>query len=275
MDLVFSDIHADVDGLNTILDIAFSKEFETKYGKISRIINLGDLLERGTTPSEVLSKMKDLSKSYSVISVMGNHDEGYLYGKYLSGSSYESQKAHMSLTEQDLEFFKQNKDGTYGSQFVIDQKNKLLLVHGGPLDPQKITQNGDDPWLYQRTWQRLSEENNEFFSYYGYHYKPSSAFEEARTYFDDFVILCGHQHVEAAIKQNNDQVTNIWSFHANSERISNHKLDVREFPIEPKNNYIFRVGLGGPQGDHKGNPANTHFGLIQDDPKKILLFRVQ
>ena len=47
MDLVFSDIHADVDALDTILEIAASDDFTKKYGSFDRIINLGDLLERG------------------------------------------------------------------------------------------------------------------------------------------------------------------------------------------------------------------------------------
>lgn len=79
MDLVFSDIHADIEGLDTILDIVFSSEFTNQYGKVSRIINLGDLLERGTSPKQVLQKMSELSKSFPVTSVMGNHDEGFLY----------------------------------------------------------------------------------------------------------------------------------------------------------------------------------------------------
>ena len=162
-----------------ILNIAFSSHFEDKYGKVTRIINLGDLLERGTSPKQVLQKMNDLSKSYPMISVMGNHDEGFMYKKFLSRSSYSSIKEHELLSSQDTEFFKQNADGTYGDQFVLDRKNKLFCVHGGPIDPQKITKNGDDPWLYQRTWQRLSEEDFEFFSYSGYHYKAESAFDEA------------------------------------------------------------------------------------------------
>ena len=46
MDLVFSDIHADIDGLESILDMASSSDFVKKYGTFSRIINLGDVLER-------------------------------------------------------------------------------------------------------------------------------------------------------------------------------------------------------------------------------------
>jgi predicted phosphodiesterase len=275
LDLIFSDIHADIEGLQTILEIAFSDDFENNYGKISRIINLGDILERGTSPKEVLLKMTELSKSYPLISVMGNHDEGFLYKRFLNGSSYASLKAHDLLSEQDLEFFKQNKDGTYGDQFIIDQKNKLLLVHGGPLNPKKITKNGSDPWLYQRTWQRLSEEGNEFYSYYGYHYNPTSAFEEGKTHLDNFIILCGHQHIEAAIKQDKEQITNIWSFKHKTEKIGTRVLRKYEFPIEQNSNYLFRIGLGGPQGDYTGKATKPCFGIVQHDPKKVTLFRIE
>jgi predicted phosphodiesterase len=275
MDLVFSDIHADIDGLETILGIAFSSDFQSKHGQVSRIINLGDLLERGTNPKEVIQKMTELSKSYQMISVMGNHDEGFLYRRFLSGSSYASIKAHELLSEQDLEFFAKNRDETFGSQFVIDDKNKLLCVHGGPVNPDSIIKNGGDSWLYQRTWQRLSEENNEFYSYYGYHYKPESAFREGKKHFDNFIILCGHQHVEAAISQANSEITNIWPFAPQTERIASHLLRKREVPISHDSNYLIRVGLGGPQGHHSGGFAKPHFAVIEDDPKKIVFFGVE
>ena len=44
MDLVFSDIHADIDALDLIIDVVASYEFIQKYGQVSRIINLGDVL---------------------------------------------------------------------------------------------------------------------------------------------------------------------------------------------------------------------------------------
>ncbi|MEO9308680.1 MAG: metallophosphoesterase [Nitrososphaera sp.] len=275
MDLVFSDIHADIDGLQTILDIAFSPEFEKKYGTISRIINLGDVLERGTGPKQVLHKLNELSKSYPMISVMGNHDEGFLYKRFLSGSSYASIRAHDLLEEDDLEFFKQNRDGTYGEQFVVDNKNKLFCVHGGPLRPEKILKNGGDPWLYQRTWQRLSQEGSEFYSYYGYHYGPASAFSEAKEHFDNFIILCGHQHEEAALMQQGDQITNIWSFKYQTEKNSSYLLHKHEFQIQKDANYLIRLGLGGPQGHHSGGLATPHFGIIQHEPRKVVLFSVE
>lgn len=274
MDLVFSDIHADIDGLQAILDIALSSDFEDKYGKVSRIINLGDLLERGTGPKQVLQKMSELAKSYPVISVMGNHDEGFLYKREISGSSDASMLAHRSLSQQDLEFFRQNGDGTYGDQYVVEKRDRLFCVHGGPIDPDRIPKNGGDSWLYQRTWQRLSDQDSEFYSYFGYHYKPSSAFDEGRNHFDNFVMLCGHQHVEAAIRQEGDRITNIWSFDHQLERISSGVLKKREFPIESNANYFFRLGLGGPQGHHTGGFARPHFAIIQDEPRRLVMFTI-
>jgi predicted phosphodiesterase len=274
MDLVFSDIHADIDGLQAILDVAFSPDFEAKYGKISRIVSLGDLLERGTGPKQVLRKMTELSRSYPMISVMGNHDEGFLYKRDIGGSSYASQTAHDSLTQQDLEFFTENGDGTYGNQIMVEKKNRLLCVHGGPLDPDKIIDGAEDPWLCQRTWQRLSDGNTEFYSHFGYHYSPSSAFKEVSGHFDNFIILCGHQHIEAAIRQQNDSITNIWTREHQLEKLSSVTLKKREFAIENDSNYLFRVGLGGPQGHHTGGFARPHFAVIQDEPRKVILFSV-
>ena len=150
MDLVFSDIHADLNALELIIQTASSDEFVKKYGLFSRIINLGDLLERGIYPKQVISKLQSLEQNYPVFSVMGNHDEGFLSGKKVSASSLESMDAHQSLDYKDLSFFKQNKDGTFGSQEFVDTKNGLFCVHGGPLDPKKITpKNADgEAWLY-------------------------------------------------------------------------------------------------------------------------------
>jgi predicted MPP superfamily phosphohydrolase len=81
LDLVFSDIHADINALDLIIDTVSSNEFIKKYGSFSRIINLGDLLERGIHPKEVILKLKSLEKNYPIFSVMGNHDEGFLSDK--------------------------------------------------------------------------------------------------------------------------------------------------------------------------------------------------
>jgi len=275
MDLVISDIHADISAINTIINLTTSIDFKNKYGKISRIINLGDVLERGTRPKQVLKKMMALSKDYSVISVMGNHDEAFLYDRKVTGSSLESISAHDSLIEEDLEFFKKNKDDTYGQQEFLDKKTGLVCVHGGPLDPKKITPKDAtlDAWFYQKSWQRLSEE--EFFSDYGYFYKASSAFIETKTKIDNPIILCGHQHIEGALTQNKDGIQEILSkIKLQTERLFDFVVEKKEIIIESGNSYLIQVGLGGPEGYYGAGEAKPHFCIVQDDSKKITLFGI-
>lgn len=277
MDLVISDIHADIDALDKILEIATENEFIKKYGNFSRIINLGDLLERGTHPKQVLNKLQSLEKTHQIISVLGNHDEAFLYKKQVSGSSFASMDAHAKLTDDDLSFFKENKDGTFGQQFFLDTKNNLLCVHGGPLDPKKITPDNayDEAWLYQRSWQRLSEEDFEFFSYYGYHYKASSAFSEAKQHLQNSIILCGHQHMETALMQDEDIKEIYPTLKPSQEKLSKFVLKKREIEINPTCNYLIRLGIGGPEGYYGVGEPKPHFGLVQHDPKRVILFTVE
>ena len=277
LDLVFSDIHADIKGLEMILNMVSNNEFVSKYGAFSRIINLGDLLERGTNPKEVISKLKSLEKNYPIFSVIGNHDEGFLSGKKVSASSFESMDAHANLNSEDLDFFKQNKDGTFGNQEYIDTKLGLFCVHGGPLDPKKITPRDaeNEAWLYQRNWQRLTDEEFEFFSYHGYHYTASSAFLEVQKHVNNHIILCGHQHMETAIMHTRGKIQEIYSkLKIKNEKIANHILESKEIEIEPTHDYLVRLGLGGPAGYYGVGSSVPHFAIIQYNPKKVILFTI-
>ena len=277
LDLVFSDIHADIDALDTILEVATSDDFTKKYGSFDRIINLGDVLERGNHPREVLERLESIKKNHPVVSVMGNHDEAFLYKRPVSGSSLASWAAHAALKDDDLSFFSRNKDGTFGQQQFTDTKNSLLCVHGGPIDPAKIIPKdaySDEIWLYQRTWQRLSEEGFEFFSYYGYNYLPSSAFDEGKNHLHNFVILCGHQHTEAAIIQNKEINDIFDSLQVTREKLSKFVLEKREIDIDQSSNYLIRLGLSGPIGYYGVGSAKPHFGIVQYNPRKVSLFAV-
>ncbi len=141
IDLIFSDIHGDIEALNTILDISTSKEFQKKFGNIKRVINLGDILGRGTHPVQVINKLKLLQKMYDFISVIGNHDESFLYKKTIAVYPKESVEAHSSLTKKDLEIFQKNSDGSFGLQEFFDKKNNIVFVHGGPLNQTEIHYN--------------------------------------------------------------------------------------------------------------------------------------
>lgn len=278
MDLVFSDIHADINSLNKIVEIASNSDFKKQFGEFSRVINLGDVLERGTHPRAVLEKLQFLQQNYSVISVLGNHDEAFLYGRKISGSSLESIDAHSKLSKEDLEFFNSNFDPKFSKYESTDKKRGLLCVHGGPLDPLKITPKnaGDEGWLYQKNWQRLSEEEFEYFNYSGYHYKASSAFKAGKKVLNNFIILCGHQHTETALSQKDGDIFDLISTKKPIiEKFSNFTLVRKEFEIDSKNNYLIRLGLGGPQGYYGFGTINPYFGIIQYNPKKVILFEIE
>ena len=276
MDLLLSDIHADFDALESILDVTTSKEFISRYGEFSRILCLGDVLERGTEPKLVLKRLLELKTQYQLESVMGNHDEAYLYGRQISGSSFESMLAHSRLGKDELSFFHQNKDGTYGKQQFVDNKRRMICVHGGPLDPNNITPKDIlDPWLYQKTWQRISEEDREFFSYSGYHYKPISAFLECKKYLDNFVIFCGHQHIENIIEYADNKTSNLTDrISPSNEKINGVIVTKKEIALEQNKCYIVRLALAGPQGYYGSGMTNPHFGLMDHDTKTVRLFSI-
>lgn len=220
--------------------------------------------------------MRSLQETYPLHSVMGNHDEGFLYNRLVSASSIESMDAHAKLTSDDLSFFRNNSDGTFGNQEFIDNKYNLFCVHGGPLDPKKITPKNaqNEAWLYQRSWQRLTEEDFEFFTYAGYHYKPSSAFDEASTHFKNHIILCGHQHQESVVMQDG-QIHYLYpNINPTKEKISGKILEKREIEINSSNNYLVRLGIGGPAGHYVKNSEVPHFAIIQHDPRKVILFAI-
>lgn len=276
LDLVLSDIHADLIGLETILEVALDKGFTKKYGSFSRIINLGDVLERGNYPKEVIARLRSLESSYSLVSVMGNHDEAFLYNTPIGGNSLESLDAHAKLDQEDLSFFKENPDGTFGKQEFIDKKHGLFCVHGGPLDPKKILPKSarEEAWLYKRSWQRLTDEDFEFFSYSGYHYKAPSAFDEVKQHMENHVILCGHQHQEEAIMQDGTLHRIYPGLKPIREKHGNRILEKREIEINPSNRYLIRLGIAGPEGHYMKGAEVPHFAIVQHEQKKVVLFSV-
>lgn len=277
MDLVFSDIHADINALEAILGMATSQEFKKKYGEFSRIISLGDVLERGINPKEVLARLKSLQDAYPFHSVMGNHDEGFLYNRLVSTTSIESMDAHAKLTREDISFFRENPDGTFGNQEFVDKKHNLFCVHGGPLDPSKITPAGarDEAWLYQRSWQRLTAEEFDFFTYAGYNYRASSAFGEVGKQMRNHIILCGHQHQEEAVMQDGTIRRIYPEINPVKEKVSGKVLESREINIDSSNNYLIRLGIGGPEGHYVKNAEVPHFAVVQHEPRKVILFAIR
>ncbi len=276
--LIVSDIHADIRALNTIIEIIKDPEFIKKYGGVNKIINLGDTIGRGYNPSEVILRLIELGKEISISTIMGNHDEAFLLNLPVSGDDEDCIKAHEDFKSKSsdnkslkncIEFLKDLP------QYYVNQDEKILAVHGGPLDPEKIAPPGIsdyNKWPYQRTWQRISEHKYEYLNNYGYHYIPDNAFLHARDFFDgSFIILCGHQHTEAIYKNNGVETEYVSLDHMRviNENLGGHEVHVTEFDIDQKMNYLIRVGIVGPAGYYKKDKLNkTHFGLLWGEKKQ-------
>ncbi len=228
--LLISDIHADAGALDQILGLAFSESFSGRYGPVEKVLNLGDVMERGYYPKETVNRLKGLK---NVQSILGNHDEAFLQLKSLSGSDMASISAHEQYrkTREYESFFKD-----MGFHY-IDKELKLYAVHGGPLDPGTIAGSIPQPddWLFSQTWQRISDLGFRYLDSSGYHYLPEDAFESMNALFEGtgYVIVCGHEHQEAAYVKKNGRIENAMGLMVRTAvRLGGREIEEKKLPIE-------------------------------------------
>jgi DNA repair exonuclease SbcCD nuclease subunit len=175
--VIFSDVHADSAAIEALGSCIRDPAFRTAFGPVDVLINLGDLVHRGSHPQETLEKFHSLSREYRMISVLGNHDHAYLNGILVSGSDAASTYRHEQLRDSPLL-------SIFDAMPMEWADKGMLFVHGGPLELGTQT-------LRLKCWQRLSHEAGDFFT--GYHYTAPMAFEalEQRGLTH---MACGHQH---------------------------------------------------------------------------------
>lgn len=258
--LFIADVHADIRALEAILLITADKRFALKHSKVEMILNLGDTVERGYHPAEVFDKLRELEKILPVISLRGNHDEALLLGYPVSGSDSSSRQAHKNL-DAYAPFLRGLSD------CYRNEDNRILAVHGGPIDPHGL---GDD-WLYHRSWQRISSRS--YLDASGYHYTPQEAFEFVKqNYGDGYVILCGHDHDAAAYSDRGGSL--LETMQVERSRYAGYEVTSRWITRDPRASYLVRVGIAGPEGYHRFGLKRSHFGLIarRDSRKRIELF---
>ncbi len=243
--LLISDIHADIGALEAILRLAADEAFTGRYGPAERIFNVGDVVERGYHPCEVIDRLKGLD---NLTSVLGNHDEAFIWSAAVSGSDARSADAHETC----------RRRGGWESFFAampeayVDRAERLYVVHGGPLDPGPLCNDMAGEaliWLSSRTWQRLSRMGG-YFDMSGYHYTPEQAFDAVRDSMEPgFAIICGHEHAEAAFTEHDGRTEDILygldtvAFTAGGRRVEEKRIALRD-----DTNYLVRLGLAGPAG---------------------------
>jgi predicted phosphodiesterase len=267
--LLISDVHADAGALGQILDIAFSEGFSRRYGPVERVLNMGDVMERGYQPKEAVDRLKKLK---NLQSILGNHDEAFLHNRSLSGSDLASVTAHEQYREsgEHLEFFK-----GMGTRYV-DEDAKLYAVHGGPIDPGALAKGTHmaDAWLLSRTWQRISDTGYRYLDTSGYHYLPEDAFDAVGATFGGpgYVIICGHEHVEAAYAKRDGAAEDVLQrLDKSTIKLGAHAVEEKQLPVREDESYLVRLGLAGPQGYYGlFGLSKCHFGVLSMEKDKTL-----
>lgn len=250
--LLISDIHSDICALEAILRTAESQAFSERYGPVEKIICPGDMLERGYNPGEVIDRLKSLQ---NVKCVLGNHDEAFLNAaEIVTGSDMASVQAHRDYKARGgyEEFFRGM------GRYYLDTKNKLFVCHGGPIEPSAIMRGEQtelDRWLHSQTWQRITKIGVSYVDNTGYHYLPAEAFDAVIPYFrgeSGYVIVCGHEHTEAAFIQCGDRIEDVLlCLECDSFEASGRKVEEKKLIINENSNYLVRLGIAGPAGYYK------------------------
>jgi hypothetical protein len=182
--VIFSDVHADADALGLFAAYIRDPSFQTRFGSIDTLVNLGDLLHRGNCPKATLEIVHDLAREFRLVSVIGNHDHAFLNGVPVSGSDETSTIRHEQLRGSPL-------IDIFSGMPMEWVDHGMLFVHGGPLDLGTQT-------LRLKCWQRLSHTAGDSFT--GYHYTAPMAFDalEKRGLTH---MICGHQHTHICCRK--------------------------------------------------------------------------
>lgn len=259
--LVVSDIHADNRALEAILAVVADKRFVQTHTRVEKMLNLGDTVERGYHPREVVDTLRALGQTIPVVSLLGNHDEALLFSRPVSGSDTKSRRAH-ALCRDCIPFLQTLR------HCYVDALDRIIAVHGGPLDPHEL----GDGWLSQRSWQRIA--SSSYIDASGYHYTPEEAFLYVKRAFGSgYVILCGHEHDEAAYSDRSGDL--LARMHKQRNKFAGHTIWSRWLERDRASSYLIRVGIAGPEGYCRSSGlCRAHFGLIwqQDKHERIGLF---
>lgn len=75
--IILSDIHANLTALNAVIN-----DFKQKYPEERDVFILGDIIDYGMRPNECIETIIELSKSYNLNGILGNHENAILLDNY-------------------------------------------------------------------------------------------------------------------------------------------------------------------------------------------------
>lgn len=131
--IILSDIHGNLSALNAII-----KDFEAKDYRPDAIAILGDIINYGMRPNEVIERLKNLSEKYYIsVNLWGNHEKALIDGDTSNFSTERGKQVldftRYSLTNESLDYIKGlSKEGL--TESVIGGK-RIFFIHGSITDP--------------------------------------------------------------------------------------------------------------------------------------------
>ncbi|MDE7092007.1 MAG: metallophosphoesterase family protein [Muribaculaceae bacterium] len=147
--IILSDIHGNLSALKAVID-----DFESKQYYPDGIVILGDNINYGMQPNEVIGCLKTLSQKYSIVAnIWGNHEKAIFDGD-LSHFSTERGKQILQYTNNRLtaESKKYLIDclSPNGVQEIQISNKRVLIVHGSLSNPfwGKMTHDEMDKIVY-------------------------------------------------------------------------------------------------------------------------------
>jgi predicted phosphodiesterase len=144
---------ADVHGCHTLLIELLAKL--DKMG-VEKFVFLGDLVDRGPHPYEVVETVYKLVLEGRATVLMGNHDWKYIRvfdGKHPTMKEDQEETLY-NVGEHRMEAFKNNYKGIFKdfNIFLIDADKKFVISHAIAMRPKKIYNMLNDPTKTLAKW---------------------------------------------------------------------------------------------------------------------------
>lgn len=159
--IILSDIHGNLSALDAVIE-----DFERRAYEVAGIAILGDIINYGMRPNDVIERLKNLSRKYDIsVNLFGNHEKALIDGDTSHFSTERGKRildfTRNNLSSDSLEYIKGlTKEGF--SDKVIGGK-RILFIHGSLTDPY---------------WGKLNPDTTAYIQYSQYDY-----------------VISGHSHI--------------------------------------------------------------------------------
>lgn len=178
---ILSDIHGNIDALDTVIE-------NIKKDNIKKIFICGDLAMAGPQPLETVDYIRNLSKEFDINIIQGNTDEMIAKATGEADDKFTPPNKIMAEALKYSQKVLREDQISYLSSLPENYKENIgscsiLLTHGSP------RKNNED------ILPDMSEEK----------------VKEMISSTDEDIILCGHTHLPAIYKINNQTVVNVGS----------------------------------------------------------------